>query len=66
MLYNSPTSTFNFKKKFRGLYPWAPVKRGRGGERRGEGEGKGGRPPIHVSGYAAVMTGSPFCGYNTT
>jgi len=55
MLYNSPTSTFNFKKHFRGLYPRTPVNRGRGGEtgRGGEGaRGKGGNPPIHTPGYA--------------
>jgi len=41
MLYNSPTSTFNFKKKYfsGGLYPRTSVKRGRGGERGRGAEG---------------------------
>jgi len=29
MLYNSPTSTFNFKKIFPGLCPGPPLNRGR-------------------------------------
>jgi len=49
---NSPTSTFNFKNFFRGLYPWTPIKRE--GERGREGRSKGGGPPIHIPGYAAV------------
>jgi len=36
-------------KKFRGLYPRTPVKRGGREERKGAREGS---PPIHISGYA--------------
>ena len=55
MLSNSPTSTFNFKKNFRGYTPGPPFK----GEEEGEGKGgeKGGRegsPPIHIPGCATA------------
>jgi len=42
------------------------VKRGGVGRKEEKERARVGRPLIHVSGYAAVMTGSPFCGYNTT
>jgi len=43
MLYNSPTSTFNFNKNFGGNTPGPPLK----------GEGS---PPIHIPGYATGYT----------
>jgi len=54
MLYNSSTSTFNFKK-IPGLYSRAPVKKERGERGRGgEGGAREESPPIHIPGYATV------------
>jgi len=49
---NSPTSTFDFKKKISLADPHEKGEgRGKGKGRRWRGQGWGG-PPIHISGYA--------------
>jgi len=48
MLYNSP----QFPKKFRSYNPGPPLKGAGERGRAGQGEGKGGEPPIHIPGYA--------------